>query len=566
MEKKAKRTPKKRSFHVFSTVTSIVAPVIIAALLLCTVLVVPAAAWSIAAPALKYDAAIEHIENGEYDEAYKLFRDIRGYEDSEDYLQRFQVVSEKEEAHTYSSNGETTAEVTLHYISEINGYYYDFLKENTDCDSEYIYGENGKLLSSVHTFDDGRVYKRENLYGDGGELAESLFTMPDLRYAVSYGETGNIEKVTKTSSDGSIFEVEYDTHERVTGVTTVTPDGEATSYEDVYDKNGNVLVNVSTVRGKVFIDKYAYDGEGRRIKEETMNSDGTVTVRTYKYRADGKPLEDVTVNSDGSTRALKYFYDDSAMLIKFVSMTDEGTYTYEYTYNGSGKVTEQRITYSDGTTAVRKWVYDDNGNVIKKSYTDTEGRTSTDEYVYGDNGLLIKETHTDVLGNTRIDEYIYDDGRLMTVKHIGESGSVQTTEYTYDIGGEVIKTVGKNDGKIEYLEYRGHVLMEDTLRGGTYDEVYNVTAYYVYGFGGNVRLVIDVYNGRNYAVIYVYNNKRDAVLKLRVGLDVGFSAVITDYDEYGSEQKAVYLTVSPEKTNAMYKKWEYDDPRVTYTP
>lgn len=163
--------------------------------------------------------------------------------------------------------------------------------------------------------------------------------------------------------------------------------------------------------------------------------------------------EDISLQSDSSNRVEKYTdeygylvtetYDESGRIIlKFINSESDGQ-LYEirrYTYRENGEVIEL-ITYVDGVS-VDRFGY---CNVIREEnyyHYDGEDLQEVKCCCYTSSGGYI--------------EAIFDEKGLITraVYENFISGSVESTEYTYDENGNVIsETYKDSDGNVQTFEY-----------------------------------------------------------------------------------------------------------------
>ncbi len=267
----------------------------------------------------------------------------------------------------------------------------------------------------------------------------------------TYNEYGLL---CKSESDNNVFEYEYDQNKRL--VKTSHNGSLTNEYE--YDSKGNLIKHTSwSGRYPQFGYEYAYDDQGRMIREVVLRGNPEFNVlevsytTDYTYDKDGNMTSKTWTYSNGSTTRTDYVYDKDGNLIR----EEMGAVVVEYIYDKDGKILEEK--YDD---AVVQYTYDKDGKLTKKQRDEHVNTTSeyTSEYFYDENGRLIKETYTGY-GNSVHQEvkattaYTYDQaGNLIKKDETRITGSNQyVTNSTYDTNGNLIEYIESNVGGQTYV-------------------------------------------------------------------------------------------------------------------
>lgn len=142
--------------------------------------------------------------------------------------------------------------------------------------TEYQYGKDGKMESSVTKNDKGQITK--HVYYEDGKAEVEEF---------EYDNKGNVSKEKTTRRDGTTQEIEYkyDKDGRVSKETIINSDGSREVVTYKYDAKGRIVgkteQGVNSNGSKIDISEtYGYDKNGR-INEIT-DKDGNKRVYNYK--------------------------------------------------------------------------------------------------------------------------------------------------------------------------------------------------------------------------------------------------------------------------------------------
>ena len=280
------------------------------------------------------------------------------------------------------------------------------------------------------------------------------------------GDTNSpdITNVTKTDCDGFVtytkqngVETTY-TNDMLGNALTTTTDGCTTKME--YNGVGNVT-KVTKPLGGVY--KYTYDTLGRKTSE-TLPNGGTTT----------------------------YDYDNLDRLILEKSpITDNNTKSEKsYTYDKNGNVLTEKIKTnavgsSTATYSTTNYSYDEKNNLKRVQNVDNNGKVCYTEYEYDGVGNLLKSK---AANGQNVTTYQYNSLNRVT-KMTDPMGKSET--YTYDISGNMINKVDRNNTNLVY-EYdpMNRLTMERAKVGNDYV----LKGYYAYTLTGNLKISQGYYN------------------------------------------------------------------------
>lgn len=289
-------------------------------------------------PMLKYNKALACLNEGDYEKASVLFRELGSYKDSKDYAEKILFVYDKMII-TYM-NGEKTT-------------YY------------YIYDSCGNLLKSEEVNDNSDTDVTESLYYVDGYPIKRVYTHEsggNSSYEWKYDEAKNLIKQTYTGERGNVTVSEY-----------------------TYDSNNNMIkyfYNV-TEDGYDFVSEYTYDNNGNRLSEvRTYPSISHIYTTSYEYDENCRLVQENYDQNGEHVHTYKYTYDKNGNNIKFTNITKSGIRTTEYFYDSKGNMVKTFKQEIEGQNATIKYEYDERGNVVKKIFSMNGGAESVTTYSY----------------------------------------------------------------------------------------------------------------------------------------------------------------------------------------
>lgn len=290
----------------------------------------------------KYEEAIELLEDGKYEKAYKLFSELGDYNDSAEYLAGF----------CFFPSGSK-------YV------------ETDDTDEYFVLteiGSNGLPSKIIYRdVDDGEVeeYYSELFYDANGNIVQEVFVDSDgsvSYYSYSYNSNGQLLGKYYELSDGSIFDYEY-----------------------TYNSRGeNVGIYYTSSHGDYETIEFEYNSEGLLIKENITNKNYS-SVTEYTYDVDGNLIL-MICSSDFGLERYDYRYKNGKKIQEVYTSNSGLSWNIEYTYDKNGNLIKENYLDSHEISEIIKYSYDKNGNLIKV-VCDDEISTFEYEVVYFPNGI-----------------------------------------------------------------------------------------------------------------------------------------------------------------------------------
>ncbi|GAB6902710.1 RHS repeat-associated core domain-containing protein [Kineosporia succinea] len=347
----------------------------------------------------------------------------------------------------------------------------------------YTYAAGGNL--ATQTSPDGGVVK--NTYSTGGQVSTDKGTVPvglpmtstDPLGAVTkfgYNSFGDLTQVTEPS--GLVTKYAYDVLGRKASETEISdayPGGVTTTFG--YD----ALSRMTSMTEPVMTDAvsgvkhqrrtgYAYDGNGNAVATRVEDLQGNDEPRQtlFEYDEHGNILR----TEDAVGNEISYEYD---LLGNRTSVVDAKGRRYEYGYTARSAIAQVRLWDWQGDPdqapdtgeylILHNYTYDLGGRLL----TDTDAMGRTLEYAYNRdnslNTLTLKDFHNadgskrdvvitsntyDGAGNVLteassdgkdVTKYTYTATGQVATEVENPSGVMRRTAYTYDLAGNVKKTV-----------------------------------------------------------------------------------------------------------------------------
>jgi len=292
--------------------------------------------------------------------------------------------------------------------------------------------------------------------GDDGSTVTYAYDPASGNY-VSQGQSGTEDTLhwdaTKGGwqwTDGATHNVEtYDAAGRLASLTNPQ-----TGASFTFTWQGNQLTQVTAGDGDTLALGYDAAGHLTSLTVSEVPPGGAVAVvrqqATYAYDAAGR-LTSVatTLASDTDTAG--------------------GTYTTTYTYDGSSDRVAS-MTQSDGTMVSYVYAQDGEGNYrVSQITTGTGADAQTVNVAYGNGSTTV----TDALGNAWTYEF-NASGELTAVVSPSVNGTASRTSYTYDVNGNVLRTVDANGGVTLYgYDSHGNLLTVEDPVGNTVSYTYD---------------------------------------------------------------------------------------------
>lgn len=309
-----------------------------------------------------YNSALNLIDAGDYEGAYKTLYSLGDYKDTVELLNNFKILP-KDIRHTegaeelylvkyqYDLSGNVIKETWIYdnwrefftYTYDSNGLKTQEKYENWDDDSwiyNYTYDldSQGRVVKEYWTDESGEVTTVTYTYNSNGKMLKRVVAWADGNVSNSeytYNGQGLLQKETYTSSSfnvTNIIEYTYDERNRIT-------------LETETDSNGNVYTN-----------QYVYDDYGiiQRINRTTTDSTIVMSYEGYYWFYFEDSVTDpivssaeITFNANGGTGSMASISVDTNDLITL----PKNTFTKDgYAFAGWATTSTGTVVYQDQAT------------------------------------------------------------------------------------------------------------------------------------------------------------------------------------------------------------------------
>jgi RHS repeat-associated protein len=324
-------------------------------------------------------------------------------------------------------------------------YTYDANNSITEVQESVASGTDPPVvLTTTRVFDDfDRLLSETSPLPDGGTR-----TVANTYFA-------NGTRKTVTDPTGAVTAYTYDGRNRLATATTAvgTPQAALTTYSYFPD---DLLKSVTYPSGVAAT--HGYDSADRLVS--VANRQGATSISSYDYMYDGNGNRLTQVESNGgTTETTTYAYDDLNRLEAVTYPADatflagrKVTYGYDDVGNRTSEVTTNPAT---GAVLASKTGTFDNVNRLSV-LTDDVAPAQTASFAWDRNG---NQTGKTVGGTTTIYRYDVRDRMVETVQGENVLGRFQ-----YDFEGRRTKKIG-SDGIVQYVYDQTSVLAEYDARG-----------------------------------------------------------------------------------------------------
>lgn len=233
----------------------------------------------------------------------------------------------------------------------------------------------------------------------------------------------------------------------------------------VFDESGNLLsAHYENSDGYWYIEENSYDSRGRRVKYSYESSYLMYTETVYSYDAFGRLASETRSSSPDIISETTYTYNVLGDLTRTETVLNSGISQLNvYTWDDYGNLLEERYYEDDELQWTRTNTYDEEGRTLSSSFS-SDYYYSEETTAYDQNGNIIRVTSVDDNGSyARVSRYdeagnlIYESSSYEPRTDSGY-GYFQTTSYTYDDEGRLIRSVETLDDAVSTTVY-------------TYDEV-----------------------------------------------------------------------------------------------
>lgn len=333
---------------------------------------------------------------------------------------------------------------------------------------------------------------------------------------------------TGDTPSGQGREVTKYTYDRFGNVTTMTDARGNTEYYE-YDKAGRLQEKTDRNKNQTV---YQHDALERMIKEtvQKRTPDGMViSEREYAYGKNGKKNREVSRESVGGKQTLlletKYRYNPKGQLSR---QEDPGNARKDYTYDKYGNRQSFQLTREGTTSPVVSlyYTYDDLYRLKQVRKNNAAGVVLV-EYEYDEKGNRKNLRYPQSGMET---SYQYNDGnRVISLENRRQGYMISAWEYGYDLDGNILSKINKNDSSPVTISYQ-------------YDRL--------------GRLTEEDYSGWK-LTLYSYDAYSNRVKMMVEGRTKDELVSVTNYD-YGLNNRLEKETKKQGKTTETYR-YRYDD-------
>jgi hypothetical protein len=525
-------------------------------------------------PAVKYNGALEDIENGNYKDAYITLKTLGNYKDCKKILKGFKLV----------------------YLHKEDAYYDEY--EDLISTEIYDYNENGEECFSVKYDEEGTVITKHEK-NENGDVTFNFVNYEDekYKYVYEYTESGKLsymEKYAKRRNRETVEKHYYEYSDgRLSSLITVDGEGFGTKEVYIYNDKGllilsvlyNIDISVSDTdmyeagKTEYFYDEngekttevhYGYDGEitekygwtnGNQTLEEKYESGELTEQNKWEYNGNGKKILEKTfkITFKGEEASNRQFDENGKEILYEEYENGELVKKETHRYNEKGDmVLLERYRLTDGALELaykqeNTYKYDENGYMIFRAISDINGKiTKKTEWKYSADGKMIFHAISDINGKiTEKTEWKYSaDGKMINKISHDENGDIsEKKDYTFDSDGNIIAYTGYFGGEAPYTE-RNVFEFDDEGRNTLFE------AYERHGDGEEILTEKEVKEYDKYGnVIYtsIYKNQYGEITKEY--------EYVLEYDEDGIViKKTTYIN------GVMRYETTYKDPIVLYEP
>ena len=325
---------------------------------------------------IKYEEAIEYLNNGEIESAYDIFLTLRDYRDANEYLECFSF--------KYSAKIQHSPNLAESIYYEYDGY--------------------GRILTELYFSSYGSFRTYTYKYDQMGNLIERkyLTSLTDIKTDLyEHDDAGNL--IRHIDRSGNIATIEYDEN------------GNAVKRME-FHANSDTPYSILT---------YEYDSDGNCVKKSERNNTYDYNhVITYEYDKNGNVIQQITDWGDSSLIITNQYNEDDKLIQCYKKYSSGIWHLYNYEYDINGNLIKSFSSDFSDSWNIYTWKYDESGNLIREDWT----RDGTDfdyiyKYEYDELGNKIKFIQSRG-GSTWITLYEYDEyGNVIKEIAPGETSS-----------------------------------------------------------------------------------------------------------------------------------------------
>ncbi len=351
-----------------------------------------------------------------------------------------------------------------------------------DVMDRLISTKSGKMTATV------KYYPAGTPGGEGLVSSRELFADGKLIDRIEYGYDARGLLVKIAHMNGKTIQYEYDSYERLTGLTDINGVKTATAYDPKIPEN---VISEENASGRIEYSYYPPEtgglfGRGDVLKQVSCSNGVKIAYDYYNPEsnsASSGALKIKSITTTGSAGAIlnssAYFYDERGRIAKIIRKSDNGgdaNNIRQFSYNDNNQlIGDETLTIEGSPISKTSYVYDIRGNIVSKTITGAQSETA---------------------GQTM---FKYDaDNKLES--STGPDGTV--SKFSYSTDGSV-KSISVNGKIVKSLKYDDFGELTGYLESG------GVNISYSYGADGLRRMKKDEKTG--YSISYYYNADKQVI-------------------------------------------------------
>lgn len=245
------------------------------------------------------------------------------------------------------------------------------------CDFIYDSSGRVTLSKSITNDDDRLYSETKIFYDSDGNVVKEITTDSNNKQIVTdFVYKNGLEKKRTVSYSDTMFKrefiFEHDSKDRKSKQIYINKYGERITTQFFYDEfdneifafvydDENHLIEKCVFKDSVETWQYAaYNG--KPIKHTHVDHEGKRAQYECEYDKNGNVVKDVSRYRNGEKSCTESFYDDNNNLIKhIVTATDGNSVVHQYEYDSTNTLIEESLTDADGKTVVWKYSHNSNG-------------------------------------------------------------------------------------------------------------------------------------------------------------------------------------------------------------
>jgi hypothetical protein len=315
----------------------------------------------------------------------------------------------------------------------------EVIVSGTDSGTQSLLTQSGALQKSEKEI---QKQKQQALKDRNRRSSSGIYSIKKWYYRYEFGKPdyrGQLESVQKFDSRGD--KIQQTVYNRSDGSV-------AEQSEFKYDRDDNLVENVTTKNGSTVKTIYRYDSLGAPTQSVLYKPDGSVDRKTI-YLRDGTRGEIISYLSDGRLYARNvYLYDTLGDVVEMRNSINK----FIYSYDSSGSMVEMEKYNRDFTTGDSlvyrlsdrlDFMYDSSGFLTGSALYDSKGEMKAkSSYINDSVGNVLQESEEGRDGVLDYQKkYVYDNKENLLEDFGADHGRKFRDKYAYDNRGDLTEWV-----------------------------------------------------------------------------------------------------------------------------